>query len=66
MLEIVTAAFHIVKNSLFLSELNLNRARIPITGESFFDGRVAGDLRPRNYYNLVLMTPRFIHAAMHQ
>ena len=50
----------------FLSELNLNLARIPITGESFFDGRVAGDLRLRDYYNLVLLTPRLIHAAMHQ
>ena len=66
MLEIVSAASHIVKNSSFLSELNLNLARIPITRESFSDGRIVGDLRLRDYYKLVLLTPRLIHAAMHQ
>ncbi len=66
MLEIVTAASQFVKNSSFLSELNLNLARIPITRESFFDGRIVGDLSLRDYYNLVLLTPRLIHAAMHQ
>ena len=53
MLEIVSAASHIVKNSSFLSELNLNLAKVPITRESFFDGRIVGDLRLRDYYKLV-------------
>jgi len=38
-----------------MSELDLNMAQVPINKDSFLDGRVVGDLRLRDYYDLVLL-----------
>jgi voltage-gated potassium channel len=44
-----------VMERTLMSELDLNMAQVPITRESFLDGRAIGDLRLRDFYDLVLL-----------
>jgi voltage-gated potassium channel len=44
-----------VMEKTLMSELDLNLAQVVINKESFLDGRVVGDLRLRDYYDLVLL-----------
>lgn len=44
-----------VMEKTLMSELDLNMAQVVINNESFLDGRVVGDLRLRDYYDLVLL-----------
>lgn len=44
-----------VMEKTLMSELDLNLAQVPITRKSFLDGHVLGDLRLRDYYDLVLL-----------
>ena len=44
-----------VMEKTLMSELDLNMAQVVINKESFLDGRVVGDLRLRDYYDLVLL-----------
>ncbi|MEA3302073.1 MAG: TrkA C-terminal domain-containing protein, partial [Pseudomonadota bacterium] len=44
-----------VMEKTLMSELDLNMAQVVINKESFLDGRIVGELRLRDYYDLVLL-----------
>ena len=44
-----------VMEKTLMSKLDLNMAQVVINKESFLDGQVVGDLRLRDYYDLVLL-----------
>jgi len=44
-----------VMEKTLMSELDLNLAQVPIIKGSFLDGRVVGDARLRDYYDLILL-----------
>lgn len=44
-----------VMEKTLMSELDLNLAQVPINKDSFLDGKVVGDARLRDHYDLVLL-----------